>query len=400
MKLIKRSLLLLGAVLLITLPAYSQNDDIFEDDIYTSRKEIRKQNQVKDWQNQEDDGYGDDTEYTVASDRDIDAYNRRDGQSYDGKKLSKDKKRDSTRSSVPGRYSRRLARFYKPNTIVISGADNVYVTDDGEYFVYGDEYYDDASSVNIYINSPWCDPFPYTSWYPSFSGWYNYTWNYPWFYYGSHIGWGGYYPGYNWYWSYYYDPFYNPYGIGMGWGYPYGWGSYYGWGGYPGVIHHYYHYPKKTYSNGQHSGAYYSYGRPDRIKGGTSGAKLGTGRYDRIQNSSSQKNKFGLQSNKPNNNLQNVKPGRTGRANRDRNIETVTPNNGQKQNRPIFQQNQSGNDRPTGRNIRSERQGENNDRTFSTPSRNNSNGGFSTPSRSSSSGSMSGGGGRSGRGRN
>ena len=138
MKLIKRSLLLLGAVLLITLPAYSQNDDIFEDDIYTSRKEIRKQNQVKDRQNQED-GYGDDTEYTVASDRDIDAYNRRDGQSYDGKKLSTDKKSDSTRSSVPGRYSRRLARFYKPNTIVISGADNVYVTDDGEYFVYGAE---------------------------------------------------------------------------------------------------------------------------------------------------------------------------------------------------------------------------------------------------------------------
>ncbi|KGL56459.1 hypothetical protein HQ50_01680 [Porphyromonas sp. COT-052 OH4946] len=397
MKLIKRSLLLLGAVLLVTLPAYSQNDDVFEDDIYTSRKEIRKQNQAKDGQNQEDE-YGGDTEYAVASDRDIDAYNRRDGQSYDGKKLSKDKKkRDSARSSVPGRYSRRLARFYKPNTIVISGADNVYVTDDGECFVYGDEYYDDASSVNIYINSPWYDPFPYTSWYPSFSGWYNYTWNYPWFYYGSHIGWGGYYPGYNWYWSYYYDPFYNPYGIGMGWGYPYGWGSYYGWGGYPGVIHHYHHYPKKTYPNGQHSGAYYSYGRPDRIKGGvSSNNKLGKGRYDRLQNSSTQKNKLGSQANKTNDNWQSVKPGRTGRANRDRNVEAVTPNNSQKQNRPVIQQNQSGSNRPTGRNVRSERQNDNN---FSTSSRNNNSGGFSSPPSRSSSGST-GGGGRSGRGRN
>lgn len=406
MKLVKRSLLLLGAVLLVTLPAYSQNDDVFGDDIYTSRKASRKQHeqkQTQEWQGQ-DDEYVDDEQYATASDKDIDAYNRRGGQTYEGKQVAKDEKRKTVRSSVPGRYSRRLARFYKPNTIIISDVDNVYVTDDGERFAYGDDYYYDDAPINVYVNvnSPWYDPFPYTAWYPSFLGWYNYTWNYPWFYYGSHIGWGGYYPGHNWYWSWGYNPYHNPYGIGMGWGY-YGWGSYYGWGGYPGPILHHHHYYHNTYSSGQHSGAYYSNGRPNRPGTATLGKVNGRLNNRPSAQTSTLQNKPKLTEkettiNSGNNNA-NVRPGRLGRGTR---VEGTNVQRPVQQVQPKLQQNNPNNSGSSGRNVRTDRQTENRN-IFSTPSSRNSNnsGGFSTPSRSSGSvgggARSSGGGGRSGR---
>lgn len=392
MKLVKKSLLLLGAALLVTLPAYSQNDNVFEDDIYTSKKEIRKKQLVQQAEEaiEEYEYYED---YDSFSDEEIDAYNRR-GQKRndDGKRVEKKKKKK--RSSVPGRYSRRLARFYKPNTIIISDDANVYVTDDGERFAYGDEYYDDgyASDVNVYINvnTPWYDPFPYTAWYPSFCGWTNYTWNYPWFYYGSYIGWGGYYPGYNWYWSWHFNPYHNPYGIGYGFGFPYGYGSYYGWGGYPGGLGGYYaYYPKETYSNGQHSSAYYANGHGwGRDKG-----QKAVGRYDRLTGKKKSQQKQGLySSNSSKKNKDYVRPKRTRRANRStaRNIDPIVRNNRN------VRTHSGSKGYSSGRNVRTERPVRNH--SYSNSSQSSNRGSYSS-SRSSSTSRSSGrsGGGRSGR---
>ena len=217
------------------------------------------------------------------TDYEIDAYNRRDNNSYSP--LSQQQKKQTKlakrkRTAPKGKYADRLRRFHSDNAIVLVDAGQVYIISDDDYDSYYDEdsyYYGGSPSVNFYIyggysalNSYACSSYPwYDPWYSYWANPWYYSWRDPFYYYyrrpgwdwGWSMGWGysPWYSGYDWGWNMGFG--YSPWYSGYNWGYRDGfWDGYY-WGSrdnyYDPYNGSYYSRPKNVYPNGRRSNKSY-----------------------------------------------------------------------------------------------------------------------------------------------
>lgn len=140
--------------------------------------------------------------YSTGNLRDVDEYNRR---GIFGNAVVDSIPADSLADYFA--YTRRLEKFHNPE--VVSGSAD---TDLQAY--YYDSQYQTPTTVNVYVNSPYYNPWGWNSYYSPWYSW-NFSWGYrPW---GWSWGWGGYDPYWDWAWG------------GPSWSW--GWGPSWGWGG-------------------------------------------------------------------------------------------------------------------------------------------------------------------------
>lgn len=194
-----------SAALLAMVPSAVLAQSYYDDDIYydadRAKKEqdeaLRKRVQANYVPNQAVDYPGADT-YTVnsGSTRDVDEYNRRN------LPYAADTLRFNADGTETFACTRNIERFHNPD--VVSGS-----ADDDLQYLYYTEQQQPQTSVNIYVDGLYWNPYRYgyRSYWSVYDPWYSWSW-----------GWGP-----------YYDPYWN-WGWGPSWSWSWGWGP--GW--YPG----------------------------------------------------------------------------------------------------------------------------------------------------------------------
>lgn len=206
----------LVALAFVSMPLMAVSQD-FEDDIYynpSKEKTTKSQKSTAPIRYVPTQDYpaADTYNYSSASTRDVDEYNRRYATTADTTA------RDSAYISDNFAYTRRIERFHNSDVVVASGDDQLI-----------DYYYSqpsETSSVNIYVNAdpylgwgiyPYYGYYGYRPYYSYYNPWYSWRWTFDPWYWGSSWTWG-----------------YDPYWYG-GWGYPYwAWSS-------PCPPHHHHH---------------------------------------------------------------------------------------------------------------------------------------------------------------
>ena len=192
----------LVALAFVSMPLMAVSQD-FEDDIYynpSKEKTTKSQKSTAPIRYVPTQDYpaADTYNYSSASTRDVDEYNRRYATTADTTA------RDSAYISDNFAYTRRIERFHNPDVVAASGDDQLI-----------DYYYSqpsETSSVNIYVNAdpylgwgiyPYYGYYGYRPYYSYYNPWYSWRWTFDPWYWGSSWTWG-----------------YDPYWYG-GWGYPY-----------------------------------------------------------------------------------------------------------------------------------------------------------------------------------
>ena len=183
----------MALTLTLTLSALAAKaQSYYDDDIYydaeRAKKEkaeaLRKRVQANYVPNTSVDFPGADTyTYDSGSTRDIDEYNRHN------LPYAADTLNYNANGTETFTYTRNIERFHNPEVVSGSGDDEL------QYLYYTDQQ--QPTSVNIYIDGMYYNPYSYRYWSPVYSPWYDpwnsWTWGY-----GPY--WGSSY--YNWYWGY------------------------------------------------------------------------------------------------------------------------------------------------------------------------------------------------------